>query len=146
MDLLKTLLSQANLEDIAKSVGFDAADLQKVVAAIGPTLTKASSGQSADQILALFSSSDVASKLQDGNFIEEISKATGIDVTKLTQSLPGIVSALTAKFQQGGLNSIMESFGSESAKSIGTAVTALLDKDKDGQIADDLLDAAKKLF
>lgn len=141
MDLFKELMSQIDLEDLSKAANFKAEDLSKVITAIGSKVAGSSAGESIgiEQI----------SKLLGGNLdslAADISATTGIDASKLSQSLPAIFAALTAKFQQGGLNSLVEALGSKAGGGLMDVLGAALDQNKDGKVSDDLLEAAKKLF
>jgi len=82
-----------------------------------------------------------------GSIISNLTSSTGISADKVGEVVPSITTAFMSFFSNnaGGVGEMFQSLtGGEG--SIMENVTSLLDKDGDGQVVDDLLDAAKKLF
>ncbi len=81
-----------------------------------------------------------------GDLLETLSQKSGIATSSLSSFVPMILTAVASKLAQGdGLGSLLQAtFGGDGAA--GGGLTSLIDQDGDGEIVDDLLNAAKKLF
>ncbi len=157
MDLIANLLKNVDIDDIAGKFGFDTEEVKKIVGALGSNeevkkvipdiASQATQAQASEQTAGAQANTeqggmDLTSMLSGLNLesvFSSLSKETGIDKEKLNNGGTGLIGAVLSKLtgaQGGGLLSLLNA----------DSLTAMLDKDGDGKITDDLLDAAKKLF
>ena len=83
-----------------------------------------------------------------GDVISNLTSSTGISAEKITQAVPSLTTAFMSFFSNsaGGLGDMLQGFIGGEGGSMLDNVTNFLDKDGDGQVVDDLVDAAKKLL
>jgi len=147
MDLLGNLLKNIDVTDIAQKFGFDAEEVQKIVGALGnneevqkaiPNLVSQQQAQQQGEQQANPEEEKGGfdlSSLNMESIFSSLSEQTGVNKEKLSTGGSGLIGAVLSKLTggQGGLSSLLNAEN----------LTAMLDKDGDGKITDDLLDAAK---
>ena len=152
MDIIGNLIKHVNLEDVAQKFGFDAEEVQKIVGALGtneevkkamPELVK--EGLAQQQKQEATAQGDEAqdepdlkaavSGLNLESIFSSLSKQTGVDQGKLSSGGSGLLGTILSKAmgKQGG--SLLSSAN----------LSAMLDKDGDGKIVDDLFAMAKNM-
>jgi hypothetical protein len=78
--------------------------------------------------------------------LEKLSGSTGITIDKIQEAIPQLTSSFISYFSKssGGIGEMMSSLSNP--ESLMASMSSLLDSDGDGDVSDDLLEAAKKLF
>jgi len=163
--LMGQLNTQENTEKISGAVGADQDSTKNALSNIIPILTKALGNQDANEMGNMLEQAKqgsgnaqemVSNLLGDkANLIQQfLGKTTSMDSSQsssfLNQVLPMVMGALGQKQQEEGLdNAQLSSALNESNEKAAqgnsqfSQLTALLDKDGDGEITDDLINMGK---
>ena len=152
MDILANLLKNVDIGDVAQKFGFDSEEVEKIIGSLTnndevkkamPEIAKEGLAQQTkanaeSEAEGGFDFSSVLGGLNLDSIFSSVSKDTGVEQEKLSSNGKGLMGALLSKAMglEGGLANMLNP---ENLK-------AMLDKDGDGQITDDLLDVAKNLF
>jgi len=166
--LLKSGLADGLMKQMGAQSGLDSSNLNAVIAKIAPVLMKKANEnfkgeQDSSDLVALIEKSELSNlnesaKVESGNDIlgqllgskdasralaSEVGSKLGIDAGAIKKMLPMIANLVA-----GGLNKQTSSLGLKSGDTSGisAALAGFLDKNGDGNIADDLLRMASSFF
>ena len=151
MDIIGNLIKHVDLADVAQKFGFDTEEVQKIVGALSnneevkkamPGLAKEGLAQQQKQAAEAGAEAqdepdlkEAVSGLNLESIFASLSKDTGVDKEKLSAGGSGLLGTILSKAMGGQGGSLL------SAENL----SAMLDKDGDGKIVDDLFDMAKNM-